>query len=72
MSTNNTRNMKNNNANITGDKNTVIQNSKKSTININSKSTAKSKRTLWTTVIAIIGVLVAIIVGWNEIINFFN
>lgn len=64
--------MKNINANISGDKNTVIQNTKRSTINLNSKSTGKLKRTFWTTAIAIIGVLVAIIVGWNEIINFFN
>ncbi len=64
--------MKNTNANITGNKNTVIQSSRKSTINVNSNSRAKLKQTFWTTIIAIIGVLVAIIVGWNEIINFFN
>jgi hypothetical protein len=51
-----------NKAKVIGDSNTVIQNNKHTT----------GKGTIITIIIAVISLLVAIIVGWDSILNFFN
>lgn len=54
-----------NKTSIKGNNNKVIQD-----VNSSNQSNAKSKVSFWTLIVAIIGVLVAIIVGWPQIINF--
>lgn len=55
-------------SNINGDGNFVSQGSN----NKSNKSKPSSQGTLWGIVIGLLGVLVAVIVGWNEILSLFN
>jgi hypothetical protein len=61
-----------NKAKITGNDNTIVQDTKNSLININSNNRHTSKGFIISIVVAILGVLVAIIIGWDNFIKFFN
>lgn len=62
-----------NKAKIAGDKNTVIQGVKKSDVDINSNNQqTKNKGTIVGTVIAVVGVIITVIVGWDNILKFFK
>ena len=54
--------------NVKGNGNDVTQDSN----NQDKNSKPSSKGTFWGIVIGLLGVLVAVIVGWNEILSFFN
>lgn len=69
--------MKNNNANITGSGNQVVQGVKNSKITIgkvqnNNGSMGGIKIAIWTLIITILGMLISIIVGWDSILKFFG
>lgn len=61
-----------NKSKITGDKNLVIQNSKDSKIRVNEANPEKQKINyqLIGIIIGIVSIIVAVIIGWEEIINF--
>ncbi len=62
----------NNKSKITGNKNVVIQNTKDSKIRVNEGSPEKQKNNyqLIGIIIGIVSIIVAIIIGWEEIIKF--
>lgn len=63
-----------NNTNIKGDKNIVVQESDNSKIIIRSNSKKASKKDIYALIgliIAVLGLFVTIIIGWDNIINFF-
>ena len=65
----------NNKSKIKGNKNFVIQGNRDSNIKIddeNNKSLTKRNYTLIGIIIGIIGLIVTIIIGWDNIINFFT
>lgn len=60
---------------IKGDGNQVYSNVKNSTINSQNTTVKTPQKVNWTlcsVLVAIIGVVVAVIVGWNNIIAFFT
>lgn len=61
-----------NKSKITGDKNVVIQNTKDAKIRVNEGSPEKQKTSnqLIGIIIGIVSIIVAIIIGWEEIIKF--
>lgn len=66
--------MKGNKAKIKGDSNTVIQGSKNSEVNTG-EITDKKKVDMYQIVgiiIAILALVVTVIAGWDEIVNFFS
>lgn len=63
-----------NNTNIKGDRNIVVQESENSRINIRSNSRKASKKEIYALIgliIAVLGLFATIIIGWDNIINFF-
>jgi len=63
-----------NEANIKGDSNVVIQGSKSSKINLQNQEAGSSKKKNYAIIgliVAILGVIATIIIGWDNIINFF-
>jgi hypothetical protein len=60
--------MKFNLSNPKGNGNIIFQDSN----NQNKNNQSSSKGTFWGIVIGLLGVLVAVIVGWNEILSFLN
>lgn len=66
--------MKKNRINITGDDNQVFQDIRNSSIDTSKKSflPSDSKWSVISVVVAIISVVVAIIIGWDEILKFFG
>ena len=63
-----------NSANVQGDKNTIIQGVKKSNINVNDGAKLKTKKNyaLLGVIVAILTLIASVIIGWDNIINFFN
>lgn len=64
--------MKENKAKIKGDGNTVFQDIKKSRIDTFKGKEKNNTSTIIGIVIALVGVIVTIIVGWEEILSFFG
>lgn len=63
-----------NKTNIKGDKNIVVQESDNSRINIRSNRRKESKKEVYALIgliIAVLGLFATIIIGWDNIINFF-
>ena len=64
-----------NEANIKGDSNVVIQGIKSSKINLQNQEARSSKKKNYAIIgliVAILGVIATIIIGWDNIINFFT
>lgn len=57
---------------ISGDKNVVIQNTKNSKIRVNERNSGNQKNNyqLIGIILGVISILVAVIIGWEEIIKF--
>ena len=63
-----------NETNIKGDKNYVFQGNKNSKVNIkndNTKTQGKHTYAILGVIIAIIGIVASVIIGWDNIIKFF-
>lgn len=63
-----------NKANIKGDRNFVFQGINKSKIDLNNETveSSKSKYAVIAIIVAIVGIIISIIIGWDNILNFFN
>lgn len=66
--------MKSNKINVTGDYNQVLQDIKNSSVDMSKKSlpSTESNWTIVSAIVAIIGLTIAIIVGWDAILKFFG
>lgn len=63
-----------NNTNIKGDKNIIVQGSSNPKVNVGHKHKNKSGRKIYSLIgiiIAVLGLIATIIIGWDNIINFF-
>ena len=64
--------MKNKNTNINNAKNVIINNGNKNKTEINSPENKKDKIGLYSLVAGLIGLVISIVVGWKEIVEFFT
>lgn len=65
----------NNESEIKGDDNFVFQGNRDSKINVQNKNRdlqKKQKYALLGLIVAILGVILTLIIGWNNIVNFFT